>query len=159
MVRAPPRLLLLGAGPETRALLHLTSMFGWQVELIEHRARWLRFAEACAIDRIHREGPAALRALLAGSRFDAALVMNHHFDLDARGLTELAHSDIAWLGLLGPAARRDAVLEDIGSESASLLQDRLHAPVGLDLGGEGAQTIALSIVAQLQTEFSRRACG
>lgn len=156
-VRPAPRLLLLGAGPETRPLLRLTRMLGWRVELAEHRGRWARFAQDCGIDRTHDGGPDALPALFASTRFDAALVMNHNYLLDARCLTQLAATGIGYVGLLGPASRRDDLLAEIGADATARLQPHLHAPVGLTLGGEGAEAIALAIAAQLQIAFSRRA--
>lgn len=156
VVRAAPRLLLLGAGPETRPLLRFARQLGWRVELVEHRQRWARFAEGCGIDRVHGGGPDALPALFDGARFDAALVMNHNYLLDARCLTHLAATTTGYVGLLGPAARRDDLLAEVGEEVAARLRPRLRAPVGLPLGGEGAEAIALAIAAQLQTEFARR---
>ncbi|HEY0232492.1 MAG TPA: XdhC family protein [Dokdonella sp.] len=150
------RLLLLGAGPETRPLLQLSRLLGWHVELCEHRQRWARFAEGSGIDRVHGGGPDALPALFEQNAFDAALVMNHNYLLDARCLTHLAATRIAYVGLLGPAARRDDLMTEIGGGTAALLRSRLQAPVGLPLGGEGAEAIALSIVAQLQNQLSRR---
>ncbi|HEU4662745.1 MAG TPA: XdhC family protein [Dokdonella sp.] len=151
-----PRVLLLGAGPETRPLLVLTRLLGWRVELAEHRERWLRFAADSGVDAEYRDGPDGLAAVLAATRFDAALVMNHNLDLDARGLRALAATAIPYVGLLGPAARRDELLAEIGAARDALLP-RLHAPVGLRLGGEGAEAIALAIVAELQQEFARAA--
>ncbi|GAA0711797.1 XdhC family protein [Dokdonella soli] len=156
-IRPCARLLLLGAGPETRPLLRLTRLLGWQVELAEHRERWARFADGSGIDCLHDDGQDALPALLKRVRFDAALVMNHNYHLDARCLSHLAASGIGYVGLLGPAARRDDLLAEIGADVAASLRPRLHAPVGLPLGGEGAEAIALAIAAQLQGEFSRDA--
>jgi xanthine dehydrogenase accessory factor len=155
VVQPSLRLLLLGAGPETRPLLQLTRLLGWHVELVEHRQRWARFAEGSGVDRIHGDGPDALPTLFEQRRFDAALVMNHNYLLDARCLSRLAATDIGYVGLLGPASRRDDLLAEIGGSVAALLRSRLRAPVGLPLGGEGAEAIALSIVAQLQNQLSR----
>lgn len=154
LVRAAPRLLLLGAGPETHPLLRLARLLGWHVELAEHRQRWARFAEGSGVDRVHGDGPGALPGLLEHARFDAALVMNHNYLLDARCLTQLAATSIRYVGLLGPAARRDGLLAEIGSDVAAALRSRLRAPIGIPLGGEGAEAIALAIVAQLQGEFA-----
>lgn len=156
-IAPPPRVLLLGAGPETRPLLRLTRSLGWRVELVEHRERWRRFANDGGIDEVHGEGPDAIPALLARTHFDAALVMNHNYHLDARCLAHLAASDVGYVGLLGPASRRDELLAEIGGDVAARLGDRLHAPVGLPLGGEGAEAIALAIVAQLQSRLARKA--
>ncbi len=154
-IAAPPHLLLLGAGPETRPLLALTRLLGWRVDLLEHRERWRRFAIDCGIDRMHDDGPDALPMLLGRTRYSAALVMHHNYHLDARGLSYLAQGEVDYVGLLGPPARRDDLLAEIGIDVADQLRPRLHAPVGLPLGGEGAEAIALAIVAELQHEFTR----
>jgi len=146
----PPRLLLLGAGPETRPLASLAHMLGWYVEIVEHRERWSRHADCAGIDRHHATGPNVLVELLGARHFDAVLVMNHNFDLDARCLRHLAESSAGYVGLLGPPARRDELLSEIGDIAATQLEPRLYAPVGLRLGGEGPEAIALAIVAQLQ---------
>jgi xanthine dehydrogenase accessory factor len=153
-IRPSRRLLLLGAGPETRPLLQLTRLLGWRVELLERRERWLRYADDGGLDAVHRAGPDALPALLAATRFDAALVMHHNFDLDARGLALLAAAAPPYVGLLGPAARRDELLAGLDPAAREALAPRLHAPVGLPLGGEGAEAIALAIAAQLQARFA-----
>lgn len=146
----PPRILMAGAGPETRPLAQLARMLGWYVEVIEHRERWSARANCVGIDLRHAEGPDALTDILGARHFDAVLVMNHNFDLDARCLSQLAESSAGYVGLLGPPARRDALLNEIGDIAATQLEPRLYAPVGLRLGGEGPEAIALAIVAQLQ---------
>jgi xanthine dehydrogenase accessory factor len=146
----PPRVLLLGAGPETRPLAAMARMLGWYVEVLEHRERWSVHAECLGIDLRHARGPDMLAELLGARHFDAVLVMNHNYELDARCLRRLADSSAGYVGLLGPPARRDALLSEIGDIAATQLEPRLYAPVGLRLGGEGPEAVALSIVAQLQ---------
>jgi xanthine dehydrogenase accessory factor len=152
-----PRVLLFGAGPETQPLIALTRRLGWRVELAEHRERWLRFAASAGVDAEHRGGPDEFDAIVARACFDAALVMNHNLELDSRSLRALAASRIPYIGLLGPPSRRDDLLNEIGDEVGMQLGARLHAPVGLPLGGEGAEAIALAITAELQREFSHGA--
>jgi xanthine dehydrogenase accessory factor len=146
----PPRVLLLGAGPETRPLAALARMMGWYVEVLERRERWTVHADCVGVDLRHAGGAEAIGELLGSRHFDAVLVMNHNFDLDARCLHRLAESSAGYVGLLGPPARRDALLTEIGDIAATQLEPRLYAPVGLRLGGEGPEAIALAIVAQLQ---------
>ncbi|MGA9342523.1 MAG: XdhC family protein [Rhodanobacteraceae bacterium] len=154
-----PHLLLLGAGPETPPLMRMARMLGWRVDVAEHRERWSAYGRKPEPDRLHTQGLAALPALLAAHEFDAALVMNHHADLDVRCLRDLAASEVEYVGLLGPPARRDALLTEIGEPLAQHLRSRLHAPVGLDLGGEGPDAIALAIVAELHRHLAGRSCG
>jgi xanthine dehydrogenase accessory factor len=158
-VAPPPRLLLLGAGPETAPLALIARRLGWFVDLVEHRGRWAAFARDAAIDRLIEFAPAAAAAALAGERYDAMLLMNHNYSLDLDWLRYCAADEAGYVGLLGPGARRDALLAELDAESRARLAPRLHAPVGLDLGGHGGEAVALAIAAQLQQHFSARSRG
>jgi xanthine dehydrogenase accessory factor len=155
VIAPPPRILLLGAGPETPVLLQFMQRFGWHVDVVEHRQRWAAFARSGAADRLLDLAPAAAAVELAPARADAAIAMSHNYAIDCEHLRFCANSEIPYVGLLGPPARRDALLAEIGADAARL-RTRLHAPVGLDLGGSGPEAIALAIVAELQQFFARR---
>ena len=58
-------------------------------------------------------------------------------------------------GLLGPAARRERLLQDLGADAAGL-RERLRAPVGLDIGGRSPESIALSIVGEVHAALNGR---
>jgi xanthine dehydrogenase accessory factor len=79
--------------------------------------------------------------------------MSHHLASDRTYLGQLAECSIPYIGLLGPPARRERLLSEIG-DAAGKLRDRLHAPAGLELGGRGPEPIALSIIAQMQKTFT-----
>ena len=152
-IAPPPRVLLLGAGPETPPLLDFMRHFGWFVTVVEHRGRWSAFAASGQVDRVLALAPSAAVAALAGEHVDAAIAMSHNYALDAQYLRFCAGQEIVYVGLLGPPARRDALLAELGSE-ADRLRPRLRAPVGLDLGGSGPEAIALAIAAELQRFFA-----
>ena len=87
--------------------------------------------------------------------FSAAIVMSHHLATDRSYLAALAGSDIPYIGLLGPAGRRDRLLRDLGN-IAGLLAGRLHGPAGLNIGADSPESIALSIVAQVHSMTGKR---
>jgi xanthine dehydrogenase accessory factor len=150
----PPRLLLLGAGPETPALLDFARRLGWLTTVVDARERWAAPARAAGADEVLAVAPEAARGALAAQKFDAAVVMSHSYLTDMSHLHQWLQSDIRYIGLLGPTARRDALLHELGDD-ATRLRSRLHAPAGLDLGGRGPEAIALSIAAALQQHFNR----
>ncbi|MBD7922882.1 XdhC family protein [Xanthomonas bonasiae] len=145
-VPPPPRVSVFGAGPETAVLLPLLRQLGWMTTLVEQRPRWA--AQAMLADQTLACTPT--RALDACADSDAALVMHHHFELDREALAALAASAIPFLGLLGPARRREDLFRLLRPQQHAQLLPRLHSPIGLRLGGSGAEAIALSIAAQLQ---------
>ena len=146
-VLAPPAVLIFGAGPETPTLLPLLRSLGWMTTLVERRARWL--AEARHADALIEASPQAASSMLDRA-FDAALVMNHNFEMDREALDALAGSELPFIGLLGPTRRREDLFRVLPPAAREALLPRLRSPVGLKLGGQGPEAIALSIAAQLQ---------
>jgi xanthine dehydrogenase accessory factor len=157
IVPSPPHLLFLGAGPETMPLSVFTERLGWRITLVEHRGRWLRFAARAAVHRIIELPPDEAVDAWSTSGADAAIAMTHNYALDLQHLAFCARSELSYIGLLGPAARRDALLQELDEDLARRLNGRLHAPVGLGLGGSGPEALALSITAELQKHFVDRA--
>ena len=149
----PPQLLLLGAGPEAAALLQLARTLGWYSTVADHRPALLDATRLRDADRRHESRPASFLASLAREP-DAVLVMSHLASTDLEALKALALTDVPYLGLLGPPGRRDELLAQLTPKQREALQSRLHAPVGLPLGGDGPEAIALAIAAGLQRHFN-----
>jgi xanthine/CO dehydrogenase XdhC/CoxF family maturation factor len=85
--------------------------------------------------------------------------MSHHLDADLAYLEALAgHATIGYVGLLGPAPRRDRLLSSLGVR-AERLEGRLRAPVGLDIGARTPEAIALAVAGELHAWFAGRAGG
>ncbi|TVQ43188.1 MAG: XdhC/CoxI family protein [Gammaproteobacteria bacterium] len=153
-LRPPPCLVLLGGGADADPVLRIASELGWETRVADHRPAY--------VARLHTAGFSQAHELTAGAPLPAALleaadavvIMSHHLQTDLHYLREVAESPVPYVGLLGPAARRDRLLERLGAEAARL-GGRLHAPVGLRLGGEGPAAIALSILAELQGVLHR----
>lgn len=154
-VARPQSVLLLGAGPETPVLLSIARHFGWIARVAEHRQRWRKFAADVSPEYIVELAPQAAAEGWRREHFDAILLMSHNYHLDLQALRLCAQLDVGYIGLLGPAARRDALLADLDAADVEHLRPRLHAPVGLALGGSGPAPIALAIAAELQQYFAR----
>jgi xanthine dehydrogenase accessory factor len=144
----PPAVLIFGAGPETPTLLPLLRSLGWMTTLVERRPRWS--TESRHADALIEAGPEAALSTAPAHAFGAALVMNHNFELDREALHALAGSGLAFIGLLGPARRREDLFRVLPPAAREALLPRLRSPIGLKLGGQGPEAIALSIAAQLQ---------
>ena len=147
-VPASPDALIFGAGPETPTLLPLLRSLGWRTTLVERRARWQ--VEAGFADAWIEAAPGAALPVATDRHFDAALVMNHNFEMDREALHALANTTIPFIGLLGPTRRREDLFRVLPAAMHDTLLSRLRSPVGLKLGGQGPEAIALSIAAQLQ---------
>lgn len=145
----PPALLICGAGPDAEPVTALASLLGWQVTIVDHRPAYVDARRFPANIRLLQVEASDLAASISPDDFDAAVVMSHHLIADGCYLAALARSSVPYVGLLGPAARRERLIAELG-ETAKDLQARLRAPVGLDLGGRSPEAIALSIIAEIQ---------
>ena len=155
----PPRLILLGAGPETPVMARMARLLGWYVDVVEPRDYNRAYIDASVVDREHAIEPAAVADLIAASHYDAAIVASHDFEIDARHLRQLGPAGVGYVGIIGSPERRDALLASLGDIIATQLEPRLYAPAGLRLGGDGPESTALSIIAQLQHYLAHDAHG
>ena len=149
-LRPPPRLLLLGAGMDVEPVVRIAAEMGWRCTVVDHRESYVTSGDFSAAETLSCIPAEALSVEFDLSLFDAAVVMSHHLVSDRSHLRQLAVTDIPYIGLLGPRARRDRLLADLG-EDGRRLENRLHGPAGLDLGGRGPAAIALSIIAEIQS--------
>jgi xanthine dehydrogenase accessory factor len=150
------RVVLVGAGHDVMPVAALCSAVGWDTHVVDWRPGLLtsaRFPSAT----LTVSGPETLPARLPLEPGVAAVVMAHHLGYDSAALEVLLRDErVRSVGLLGPRHRASKVLEAVGARGALTEAQRakLRAPVGLELGAEGPQLIALSIVAELQQVFS-----
>jgi xanthine/CO dehydrogenase XdhC/CoxF family maturation factor len=155
----PAPLLILGAGDDAQPLCRMAAELGFAVTVIDPRPAYAskeRFPAAetvlvAAPGVLARRGPADGRA--------AAVVMTHHYVHDGPFLRWLLERPPAYIGLLGPKQRAEKILADLaagGLEITPVARARLHAPVGLDLGAQTPETVALAILAEVQAVLAGR---
>ena len=154
-LRPIPKLLVLGAGLDAVPLVGMAAELGWFVTVADHRPAYVARPGFERAERVVLVEPDAVAATLPLDLFDAVVVMSHHLPTDRKYLAQLATSNCRYVGVLGPRARRDRLLADLGA-SAAQLRDRLKGPVGLDIHADSPESIALSILAELQSTLSSR---
>ncbi len=159
IVEPPPSLILFGAGDDAMPLVQFAARLGWRVTLFDARAGYAttaRFPEADAVIVASPEQAARHPAIDATCH---VVVLSHRYHDDRSVLRALLPRTLAYLGILGPRHRTGRILEELAAEGvnpSAEMRERLYAPAGIDLGGAAPETVALSIVAELQALRSRR---
>lgn len=156
-VSLPPRLLICGAGRDAVPVQEFAAALGWMVRVYDHRPAYAASGSFPAA-RVLSAPPDELAAHVDLSCIDAAVVMSHNLKADQVYLAQLLRSPVPHIGLLGPRARRERILHELGGMSSPDLK-RLHAPVGLDIGAATPEGIALSIIAQMHAALAGRTGG
>jgi xanthine dehydrogenase accessory factor len=143
----PPRLFVLGTGIDAVPVVEQARAIGWEVIVCAPSLRpefRTRFPRA---DRLAIAQPAELPALIDASDRAAVVVMNHDYQHDRACLDAVLRSTACYIGALGPRKRTLRMLDELGRSAES--HPRLHAPIGLEIGAECAEEIALAIVAEV----------
>ncbi|GAA0851862.1 XdhC family protein [Aliiglaciecola litoralis] len=147
----PYHLTVVGGGVDARPVIRIATELGWSITLVDPRASYARKEHFPESVDIVKQSPLDIINQLQGQFLqttDAVVIMSHNLELDAKGLTMAAYSHAKFVGILGPEHRTKRVLE----RTQYTLTDYpkvLSNPVGLRLGGELPESIALSIVAEV----------
>lgn len=152
-VLAPPaRLLVCGAGHDAIPLVRFAAGLGWAVEVIDDREAFLTSTRFPGTARLVKAEPieAAGRAGVDDRTF--VVVMSHNFLRDKEYLRSFLGTPASYIGMLGPRARLERLLDALRAEGfqpkASDLEV-VHGPAGLDLGGDGPEEVAWAIVGEI----------
>jgi xanthine dehydrogenase accessory factor len=149
----PLRLLLCGAGHDAIPMVRAAAGLGWNATVVDDRPAFLTFDRyPGAAGFVHVEAPEQIAKTTPIDDHTYVVVMTHNFLRDKEYLRALVATDAAYIGMLGPGARTERLLMELRDEGAAIddgVRARIHGPAGLDLGSEGPEEIAQSIVAEI----------
>ncbi|QHJ06131.1 XdhC family protein [Hymenobacter busanensis] len=160
VLRPPLRLTVYGAGNDAQPLVRLAATLGWHVTVVDGRPRQAapeRFSEAAAVRVVPLADVPALPLTT-----DYAVLLTHNYAYDLAVLQCLLAAPTAYIGLLGPRQKAARLLEELTQavpDAATQLRGRLYSPIGLNVGAETPEEIALSIVAEIQAVRQGRTGG
>lgn len=154
------RLVIFGAGHDAQPLVHMAKLLDWHVTVIDgraHFARAERFPGADAVLQVDTGSPYALHPLTDGA---LVAVMSHSYSQDRHWLGGVLRGHPAYIGQLGPRERTERLLGEIAAQGGELLAlERLHYPIGLDIGGDTPESVATAILAEMTAALNRRNGG
>jgi xanthine dehydrogenase accessory factor len=153
VVNPRPHLVVLGKGADLIPLCRLACTLGWRVSLVDARLGNLDSSRFPTEVELHAVSPTDSTTTVL-EQADAVVVAHHNMQLDAAALQGLQRVQPAYVGLLGPAARKAQVLLMAGLNERDL-RTPVAGPMGLDLGGELPESIGLSVMAECHAVVHR----
>ncbi len=154
----PIHVVIFGAGHDAVPLVEFAKALGWLVTVVARRPSHFLHERFQVADRLLVATAKEVAERLCASERTAAVVMTHNFEHDMEILAQLLPLCLPYLGVLGPKARTEKLLSELKTQlslSDDLLKT-LYAPVGLDIGAELPEEIALSIVAEIKAVMMHR---
>jgi len=162
ILHPPMRLVVCGAGHDAIPVVQFASQLGWRVVVVDRREALLthdRFPGATEF--VRTDFPDAGRRVTTDAD-TAVLIMTHNYIHDRDLLRAFLPTDTVYLGMLGPWARTDKILRELGAEGVVIPDHRraqVFGPVGLDIGSETPDEIAIAAVGEILAVARGRAGG
>jgi xanthine/CO dehydrogenase XdhC/CoxF family maturation factor len=160
VIEPPPSLVIVGAGRDALPVVQLAKTLDWEVTVVDCRASEATSEQFAIADRVILTRREALANQVSINENTIAVLMTHNYFDDLEALKLLLPSSARYIGLLGAKSRTQQLLQDLLLERSAVSWEeqfnRLHAPVGLDIGANTPTEIALAIIAEIQMILTGR---
>lgn len=156
-------LLIFGGGFDAKPVTELAHVLGWNVRVSDECVAHLvpiNFPKAnemqsCKREYVHKE--------IKITPYTAIVLMSHNLKYDEEVLSQIIDSNAPYIGILGPKKRADKLFKSLKEKYNIHISkdqmDKIHAPIGLDIGAESPDEIAVSIISEIQAKFTNRSGG
>lgn len=155
-------LIIFGGGFDARPVSEMAKSLGWNVsvtdECVAHIAP-VFFPTADKLSLCKRE---FIDRDFNVTSYTACILMSHNYEYDRDVLRKLLKTETPYIGILGPRKRFDKMQVEFSEQRIELSPkdvQRIHSPIGLDIGAEAPDEIAVSIIAEIQSKFANRSGG
>ena len=157
VIKPPVAVIIIGAGNDVMPVVNMADILGWEATVVDGRANYAkkeRFVSAC---QVLVSKPEQVLEQIDIDEQTVFLLMTHNYNYDMAMLRQLLQKNIAYIGMLGPKKKRERMLNELKEEGLNFTEQQLsvlHSPVGLDIGAETSEEIALSILAEIKALFA-----
>ena len=157
LVEPAVSLIAIGAGNDVVPLIAMAEILGWETTVIDGRpayAKKERFVPSC---QVLVSKPENVISQIEIDNRTVFVLMTHNYNYDMAMLQQLLIKNVIYVGMLGPKKKLDRILGELRDQGASFTEEQLvsvHSPVGLDIGAETSEEIALSILSEIKAVLS-----
>jgi xanthine/CO dehydrogenase XdhC/CoxF family maturation factor len=158
----PIPLVIFGATPNALPLVRLVKELGWHVTVVDHRPAYARPDRFPLADEVLLCQAEEVKEKVLLTRRTLAVVITHNYLYDEELLPTLLDSSVRYIGILGSKSRTEKLLADLSHEGMSVEDaglQRIHSPIGLDIGAEAPEELALAIVSEIQAFLTQHTAG
>lgn len=155
-------IILFGGGFDARPVSNLAKSLGWEVQVTDECAAHIAPLFFPTADKLSLCQRQFIDRDFDITRYTACVLMSHNYEYDRDVLKKLVKTEAPYIGILGPRKRFDKMLTEFAKEDIRLSEEqlgRIHSPIGLDIGAEAPDEIAVAIISEIQARFANRSGG
>jgi xanthine dehydrogenase accessory factor len=159
LLKPPVSLVIAGAGNDAIPLVEIARIQGWHTTVVDGRALYATPARFPGARRVIVSKAAEVLQKVAIDERTVFVLMTHNYNYDLALLELLLQKEVTYIGTLGPKKKLERMLDELAVKGIRIGEGeraRIHGPVGLDIGAETAEEIALSVTAEIKSVLSER---
>ena len=152
-------LVILGAGNDAIPLTKIAAILGWNITVVDGRPNYVSAERFSAVAKLVVSKPETVLENIELNKWTAFVLMTHNYNYEFTFLKGLLPLNPSYIGLLGPKKKMERMLGELEESGIAITERNLqtiYGPVGLDIGSETSEEIALSIIAEIKAVFSER---
>ncbi|HEY5826643.1 MAG TPA: XdhC/CoxI family protein [Cyclobacteriaceae bacterium] len=156
------KLILFGGGVDARPVSQLAKSLGWEVEVTDECVAHIAPVFFPAADKLSLCQREFVDRDFNITPYTACVLISHNYEYDRDVLKKLIGSETPYIGIMGPRKRFDKMVAEFSKQGIELSEQdlsRIYSPIGLDIGAEAPDEIALSVIAEIQSKFTSRTGG
>ena len=157
----PPstQLVIVGAGNDAQPLAEMAFLLGWDIVIIDGRPVYATKSRFPKASKISLTKPAEILSAVNIDEQTAVILMTHNYNYDLAALEQLINTNCKYIGALGPKKKLHKMFNDLNDKGIIIskeMMNSIYGPVGLDIGAETSEEIALSVLSEIKAVFSQR---
>ncbi|PBJ08222.1 XdhC family protein [Flavobacterium sp. ACN6] len=158
-IKPPISLVIAGAGNDVQPLVQMASILGWKITVGEGRIAHSSIKRFPKADQVFTAKSEQFLENITVDNQTYFVLMTHNYKYDLGVLKLLLETNCQYIGILGPKSKLNRMIGDLEKEGVYVNEEqlkRIYSPVGLDVGAETAEEIALSIVSEIKAFSTER---
>ncbi|TWV92002.1 XdhC family protein [Chitinophaga pinensis] len=159
LLKPPVSLIIAGAGNDAMPLVEIARIQGWHTTVVDGRPLYATPARFPGAGRVIVSKAKEVLDKVTIDERTVFVLMTHNYNYDLALLELLLQKEVTYIGTLGPKTKLERMLDELAAKGITVSEEdraRIHGPVGLDIGAETAEEIALSVTAEIKSVLSER---
>lgn len=155
-------LIIVGAGNDAFPLVKMTKVLGWHITVADGRSTHANAQRFPGVQHLLTGKPEEIINQLSPDDWTVFVLMTHNYKYDLAMMKLLLQINCRYIGTLGPKKRLERMFDELKEEGINVTDEQraiIHGPIGLDIGAEAAEEIALSVLAEIKAVFAERTGG
>jgi len=160
LIKPAVSVIIIGAGNDAMPVAQMAHMLGWQVTVADGRPAQATAARFPTANQVLVTKPDQVIEQVTIDAQTVFVLMTHNYNYDLKVFRQLIKRNVTYIGMLGPRKKLVRMLDELKAEGIVPTPEQLafvYGPVGLNIGAENAEEIALSIIAEIKAVIAGRA--